>query len=155
MNPVRQAPGRNRTTLKEPLTSVGTNQSGRCEGGTVKRADFLRAATKKVPAEEFRRRKIDVEDIHHHGGGMQSVREDTYRGHKITIRTSYAIEVDEKPIEGHIEVTNGGQVHYHALPNYTFDSAMDLVKKLIAAAPEDFTDGATPLPHGHPHGHGE
>jgi hypothetical protein len=77
-----------------------------------------------------------------HGAGMESIREDDYEGHHIAIRTSYQIEVDGKDIMGHLSVTNDGQVQYHGLPNYSFDSAMDLVKKMIDVYPDDFAAGA-------------
>lgn len=73
-----------------------------------------------------------------HGTPSESVREATYRGHRITVRTSYRIEVDGMPIEGHMGVTNDGQVHYHAIPNIGFASAVDLVKQLIDTFPDDF-----------------
>lgn len=57
---------------------------------------------------------------------MESVREATYKGHQIVVRTSYHIEVDGVTIEGHLGVTNDGQVHYHPVPNLSFDSALDL-----------------------------
>lgn len=83
-----------------------------------------------------------------HGGAMESVREATYRGHRIVIRTSYHIEVDGAPIEGHLGVTNDGQVHYHPVPNLSFSSAVDLVKQLIDIFPDDFRAPVT----GHSHG---
>ena len=86
---------------------------------------------------------------HGHGGQMESVREATYRGHRIVVRTTYQLEVDGMPIEGHMGVTNDGQVHYHAVPNLSFASAVDLVKQLIDTFPEDFPAG------GHPHKHGQ
>lgn len=76
-----------------------------------------------------------------HGRGMESVREDDYEGHHIVIRTSYQIEVDGKDIMAHLALTNDGQVQYHGLPNYSFDSAMDLVKKMIDVYPDDFPAG--------------
>ncbi len=77
-----------------------------------------------------------------HGGPsapMETVREDTYHGHHIVIRTSYRIEVDGRSIEGHLGVTNDGQVHYHAIPNLSFASAVDLVKLLIDTFPDEFS----------------
>jgi nitrogenase molybdenum-iron protein alpha/beta subunit len=94
---------------------------------------------------------------------MESVREATYRGHHIVIRTSYRIEVDEQPIVGHMGVSNDGQVHYHPIPNLGFDSAVDLVKKLIDTFPDDFDPDVDPdvdpdaygaAPE-HEHGHGD
>jgi len=75
---------------------------------------------------------------HGHGHSMTSVREVSYEGHDIVIRTSYEIEVDGRPLHGHMGVTSDGQVHYHAVPNLSFASAVDLVKQLIDAFPDDF-----------------
>ena len=94
---------------------------------------------------------------HGHASPMESVREATYRAHHIVIRTSYRIEVDGQPIEGHLGVSNDGQVHYHAVPNLGFASAVDLVKQLIDTFPDDFdgtdrrADGPAPE---HAHGSG-
>jgi hypothetical protein len=74
----------------------------------------------------------------HHGDPVV-VREEEYKGHKIVIRTTYHIEVDGQPLMGHMDVTNEGQVHSHALPNYTFKSANELVEMLIDTFPGDFT----------------
>jgi hypothetical protein len=84
-----------------------------------------------------------------HGSPMESTREADYYGHHIVIRTTYHIEVDGTPIEGHLGVTDDGQVHYHAVPNLSFASAIDLVKLLIDTFPEDFEAGTDP------HGHGQ
>lgn len=84
----------------------------------------------------------------HHSEAMESVREATYRGHHIVVRTSYRIEVDGVPVEGHLSVTDDGQVHYHAVPNLSFLSAVDLVKQLIDTFPDDFRPGSG----GHAHG---
>jgi hypothetical protein len=73
-----------------------------------------------------------------HGARMESVREDDYEGHHIVIRTSYTITIDGKEIMAHLALTNDGEVQYHGLPNYSFDSAIDLVKKMIDVYPDDF-----------------
>ena len=75
----------------------------------------------------------------HDKGPFQSVREIEYNGHKITIYTQYEIKVDGKPFGGHVYVDNMGKVSAHALPNYSFVSAVDLVKKMIDEFPDDFT----------------
>jgi hypothetical protein len=75
----------------------------------------------------------------HDKGPFQSVREIEYQGHKITIYTQYEIKVDGKPFGGHVYVDNMGKVSAHALPNYSFVSAVDLVKKMIDEFPDDFT----------------
>lgn len=70
---------------------------------------------------------------------FKSVREIEYQGHKITIQTQYEIKVDGKPVSGHVYVDNTGKVSSHALPAYSFVSAVDLVKKMIDEFPDDFT----------------
>ena len=74
----------------------------------------------------------------HRHGKMGSVREADYAGHHIVVRTWYEVEVDGRMLMGHMGVTNDGQVHYHPLPNVAFDSAVELVKKLIDIFPDDF-----------------
>jgi hypothetical protein len=77
----------------------------------------------------------------HHHGGSESVREADYKGHHIVIRTTYEIEVDGKPVTGHMGVDQEGRVHYHPVPNTSFNSAVDLVKQLIDVFPDDFPAG--------------
>jgi hypothetical protein len=84
----------------------------------------------------------------HHGGPMETVRETTYRGHRIVVRTSYEMQVDGVTIDGHMGVTNDGQVHYHPVPNLSFGSAVDLVKNLIDVFPDDFTAQSSAHSHG-------
>ena len=89
-----------------------------------------------------------------HGGHMdplETVREDEYRGHKIVIRTTYEIEVDGHPVRGHVGITNDGRVHYHAMPNLSFPSAVAMVRQLIDAFPDDFADGGDGHDHDHQH----
>jgi len=82
---------------------------------------------------------VELSQGHHgHGGPIEIVRESTYRGHHIVVRTTYSISVDDLAVEGHLGVSNDGQVHYHAIPNLGFPSAIDLVKKLIDTFPDDF-----------------
>jgi hypothetical protein len=76
-------------------------------------------------------------DMHHHGPAT-SVRETDYKGHHIEVRTTYEIKVDGRPIASHLVVTDEGQVQCHALPNYTFQSALDVVRSLIDVFPDDF-----------------
>jgi hypothetical protein len=68
-----------------------------------------------------------------------SVREADYKGHHIVIRTTYDIRVDGVPLTGHLGVTDDGRVHYHAVPNVSFASAIDTVKEIIDVFPDDFT----------------
>jgi hypothetical protein len=82
---------------------------------------------------------VIADHVEHDKRPFQSVREVDYKGHKITIYTQYEIRVDGKPLGGHIYVDNAGKVSAHALPNYSFVSAVDLVKKMIDEFPDDFT----------------
>ena len=123
--------------------------------------DLVQAAQPDAVVERLAEQRSELtEPGHEHGPSMESVREATYRGHHIAIRTTYRIEVDGRPILGHLGVTNDGQVHYHPIPNLGFASAVELVKQLIDAFPEDFEAGAAPgepdAGHGHAdmHGHG-
>jgi hypothetical protein len=116
----------------------------------MKRDELARDATPESLAEHVDRNAPAVRQEQHEHGVMESVREATYRGHHIVIRTSYRIEVDGVSVEGHLGVTNDGKVHYHAVPNLSFSSAVDLVKKLIDTFPEDFESQ-----HGGHGGHGE
>jgi len=91
----------------------------------------------------------ETRHAHGHGAGhgpapMDTVREATHRGHRILIRTTYRIEVDGVPLEGHMAVTNDGRVHYHPMPNVNFASAVDMVKQLIDAFPDDFGSALEP-----------
>jgi len=97
----------------------------------------------------------------HPPGPIETVRTDRYRDHEITVRTTYLIEIDRRPIGGHLFVTNSGDVQIHALPNYTFPSAVDMARQLIDAFPEGFaavnppSDQDQDQEHGHGHGHHE
>lgn len=81
-----------------------------------------------------------TQEHEHQHMGSESIREAEYKGHHIVIRTTYQIEVDGKPVTGHMGVTNDGRVHYHPVPNISFASALDLVKQLIEVFPDDFSD---------------
>jgi hypothetical protein len=78
---------------------------------------------------------------HTHDGAIETVREAVHRGHRIVVRTSYEIEVDGRPVSGHLGVANDGRVHYHPIPNLSFASAVDMVKTLIDTFPDDFDGG--------------
>jgi hypothetical protein len=99
------------------------------------------------------RHRTDLQRLHEpHHHGPSTVREITYGRHTIRVVTSYEIEVDGRPITGHLLVTNEGTVHYHAIPNQEFASALDMVKRIIDLAPEEFPDPAPPTDH-HDHDH--
>jgi hypothetical protein len=73
-----------------------------------------------------------------------SLRQADYKGHHIVIRTTYDIRVDGVPLTGHLGVTDDGRVHYHAVPNVSFASAIDTVKEIIDVFPDDFTGRRRP-----------
>jgi hypothetical protein len=76
-----------------------------------------------------------------HEGMLETVREAHYEGRHIVVRTSYEIRVDGKPVTGHLGVSNDGRVHYHPVPNQSFESAIDLVKRVIDTFPDEFPPG--------------
>lgn len=71
---------------------------------------------------------------HGHQKSFTSTRQAHHRGHKIKIRTTYRIEIDDTPLTLHTMVMDDGTVHCHGLPNYSFPSAIDLAKSIIDAA---------------------
>lgn len=75
---------------------------------------------------------------HPHGGSSESLRQETYQGHQIVIRTTYEITVDERPLHIPVSVSNDGTVDCHSLPTYSSPSAIDLVKHLIDYFPDSF-----------------
>jgi hypothetical protein len=73
-------------------------------------------------------------------------READYKGHHIVVRTKYEVEVDGKPLMGHMGVNDSGSVHYHPVPNLSFASALDMVKKIIDVFPDEFGPDAKTEP---------
>jgi hypothetical protein len=90
----------------------------------------------------------------HHTGAMTDVRKAEHRGHRIEVRTSYAITVDGRPFDIHVVVDNKGRVYYHGLPTRDFTSVIDLVAKAIDQFPDDFPQDAGPGETGGGHHHG-
>jgi hypothetical protein len=82
-----------------------------------------------------------------------SVREVIYKGRTIRIETSYSITVDGEPVTGHVMVNNEGKVHYHAIPNQEFVSAVDMVKRVIDLMPPATLDTPPDPPDGGGHNH--
>jgi hypothetical protein len=78
----------------------------------------------------------------HMGHDLGAVRETEYKGHHISIRTTYEITVDGRPFNAPLTVTNAGTVHYHGMPNTGFASAVDLIKSVIDVFPDEFTPGS-------------
>lgn len=77
-----------------------------------------------------------------HGGGHEatSVRQLNHKGHDVKIITTYRIEVDGKPAGMHLAVDQDGQVYTHATPFVTYASAVDLMKQVMDAYPDAFSD---------------
>ena len=73
--------------------------------------------------------------------GMGSMRHAEYKGHDISIMTTYQVKIDGKPFKGELGVSNAGTVHYHGMPNTSFASALDLVKAVIDVFPDEFGMG--------------
>lgn len=82
--------------------------------------------------------KYEQRDEHGHEHDQVSVRTTVYKGHRISIRTKYEISINDRPIKGHIGVSDEGDVHYHGLPNYADRSAIDVMKAVVDAFPDDF-----------------
>ena len=89
----------------------------------------------------------------HHPQDTTSVREVGYKGRRIRIETTYRITVDGEPVTGHVMVSNDGSVHYHAIPNQQFESAVDMVKRVIDLTPPDAfsSEPDSDQHHGHQH----
>src|SRR5262245_39483950 len=75
---------------------------------------------------------------HGHGGHAASVRTAEHNGHQITLTTTYRIEVDGKLLKIPLMVDDDGDVHCDSLPNHQFDSALEMIKAVLDAFPEDF-----------------
>src|SRR5215218_3782378 len=106
----------------------------------MERRELEQAATSEELAAAVDKYGDALQHLHHgHDGPVESVREVTYKGHHIRVVTTYRIEVDGAPVTGHLLVNNEGRVHYHAIPNQEFASAVDLVKRIVDLAPEEFS----------------
>jgi hypothetical protein len=111
-----------------------------------------------APEQLFSHARQNFPAHHGHDPGAHptmSVREIEYKGHRIVIETSYHITVDGEPVTGHVQVGNDGQVHYHAIPNQEFASAVDMVKRVIDLTPPDApaVPPAPPTTDHHDHHH--
>jgi hypothetical protein len=116
------------------------------------RLDEVVSPQQQAAGMEYHRTDLQrLHESHHHG--TTTVRELTYGTHTIRVVTSYDIEVDGHPVTGHVLVTNEGAVHYHAIPNQEFPSALDMVKRMIDLAPDQFPDPESPGDTNDHHGH--
>jgi hypothetical protein len=104
------------------------------------------------------KKKFPAYIMPHAGHEATSVRELTHKGHDIKIITTYRVEVDGKPADMHLSVDEDGQVYTHATPFVTYASAVDLMKEVMDAYPDAFSDSDTHAGHdsdnNHNHGGG-
>lgn len=77
-------------------------------------------------------------EVEHGGAHSQSVRTFAYKGHQISIATTYEIKIDGQVVHLPLLVSQDGHVQSHALPNYSQSSAVDIVKAIIDLFPQDF-----------------
>jgi len=69
-----------------------------------------------------------------------STRKAIHRGKTIKIRTTYRIEIDGEPLQVHVKVMDDGTVHCHGVPNYSFGSAIEMVRSIIDASRLSYVD---------------
>ena len=81
------------------------------------------------------------------------MRELTHNGHNVKIITTYRVEVDGKPADMHLSVDEDGQVFTHATPFVTYASAVDLMKEVMDAYPDAFSDSDPDPGHDHDNNH--
>jgi len=97
--------------------------------------DLAAATTPDQLTAALRENQADLAVLRHtHEGPRRSVREATYKGHRIRVVTTYEISIDDRPVSGHLLLDNDGSVHYHAIPNQQFPSLIDMVERIIDLA---------------------
>jgi hypothetical protein len=97
--------------------------------------DLAAATTPDQLAAALRQNQAKLAVLRHtHEGPRRSVREATYKGHRIRVVTTYEISIDDRPVTGHLVLDNDGSVHYHAIPNQQFPSMIDMVERIIDLA---------------------
>jgi len=97
--------------------------------------DLAAATTPDQLTAALRENQAELAVLRHtHEGPRRSVREATYKGHRIRVVTTYEISIDDRPVTGHLLLDNDGSVHYHAIPNQQFPSMIDMVERIIDLA---------------------
>ena len=97
-------------------------------------------ALKQLPRQMFDERESKSKAAPH--GKLVSVRNADHGDHKITITTTYEIEVDGSPFTGHLMVLDDGTLHCHGIPYQSYASVVDLMRDIVDLYPESFrTDG--------------
>lgn len=88
-----------------------------------------------------------------HSMHAPSIRTTEYHGHAISIETVYRVQIDGKAVKMPLMVDDSGNVHCHSLPNYQFQSAVDMVKAIVDifpdALPKSKRPGSTLSHHAH------
>lgn len=90
----------------------------------------------------------------HAGHEATGIREFSHNGHTVRVITTYRVEVDGNPVRAHLSVDEDGQVYTHATPFVTYTSATDLMKAIIEAYPESFSEQNNTHEEEHHHSHG-
>ncbi len=111
-----------------PVISVAAALGQSAEGPLRKEAVLRTYETERAAAHGER----------HDSQAHASIRTAQYKGHVIRLKTSYEVQIDGEPLGAHMGVSDDGNVHYHGLPNYTTASALELMKQVIDAFPDDF-----------------
>lgn len=106
--------------------------------GSVERFD-----PDEIALTEVQRRAAQVA-AHQHAHQSTSIRRAEHNGHTIEIVTSYELRIDGEPLRGHMGVNADGTVHYHGIPNYSTESAVDLMKQVVDSFPDDYVRPARP-----------
>ena len=79
---------------------------------------------------------------HHHDGPsdmpVESIRQFIHNGRSVSIKTTYEIKIDKKPLTGNLYIDDFGNVTCHTFPTYSFHSMTDFIRRLIDEYPESF-----------------
>lgn len=79
-----------------------------------------------------------------HDHESMSIRSADHNGHTIEIVTTYELRINGEPLTGHMGVNADGTVHYHGIPNYATESAVDLAKQIVDSFPDDYSRPGRP-----------
>ncbi|MFD7962938.1 hypothetical protein ACFV5J_19230 [Streptomyces zaomyceticus] len=75
-------------------------------------------------------------------GRLRSVRTARYEDHDITVTTVHEVIVDGVTVDVRLTVDDAGMLHSPGLPYQRFTSALDAVRALISAYPDEFGGGS-------------
>lgn len=123
------------TDLLETSSNTNENDGGPEHGSVKGEKDILAEVYDLLKSNK----PITAGHEGHPNAQFTSIREINYKNHNIVVKTTYEIEVDGKTMNSQIYVDNNGKVSSHVMPNYSFNSAIDLIKKIIDKFPDNFT----------------